>query len=160
MPNLSKRNHLQVIPLGGLGEFGMNMMVYRWGNESVIVDAGMMFPGSEHLGVDVVIPDFSFLKDCGTLHGVVLTHGHEDHIGALPYLLSRHDIPTYASPYTLGLLHARMSEHPGVGTGNLHRLPRCRARRSPTSSSRSTWRWDSETCCRYRPRTAGACSVP
>ncbi len=108
---MSNPTQLQIIPLGGLGEFGMNLMVYRWGRDCLIVDAGMMFPGEEHLGIDLLIPDLSFLDDCGTLHGVMLTHGHEDHIGALPYLLSRHDLPTYATPYTLGLLQARLSEH-------------------------------------------------
>ena len=105
------RKHLEIIPLGGLGEFGMNLMVYRYGRDCLVVDAGMMFPGAEHLGVDVVIPNFTFLDDCGTLHAVILTHGHEDHIGALPHLLARHDIPVYASDYTRLLVEARLSEH-------------------------------------------------
>jgi len=102
---------LQVIPLGGLGEFGMNLMLYRFGGQCLVVDAGMMFPGEEHLGVDVVVPDLSFLDDCGRIHGVLLTHGHEDHIGALPYLLARHDVPVWGSPYTLGLVRRRLAEH-------------------------------------------------
>ena len=102
---------LHIVPLGGLGEFGMNLMVYRSGRECVIVDAGMMFPGAEHLGVDVVVPNMEFLDDCGTIHGVVLTHGHEDHIGALPFLLARRDVPVYGSPYTLGLVRGRLAEH-------------------------------------------------
>ena len=61
---------LQIVPLGGLGEFGMNLMVYRWGRDCLVVDAGMMFPGAEHLGVDVVVPNMEFLDDCGTIHGV------------------------------------------------------------------------------------------
>jgi ribonuclease J len=113
---------LQFIPLGGLGEFGMNVMVYRWGDECMVVDAGMMFPGEGHLGIDVVIPDLSFLDACGTLHGLVLTHGHEDHIGALPYLLQRHDVPVYASPYTLGLVRRRLRERAGSGGRKLHSL--------------------------------------
>ncbi len=120
---VSNPTHLQIIPLGGLGEFGMNLMVYRWGRDCLIVDAGMMFPGEEHLGIDVVIPDLSFLDDCGTLHGVILTHGHEDHIGALPYLLSRHDVPIYATRYTLGLVQARLSEHEGLSHPELRPLP-------------------------------------
>jgi ribonuclease J len=108
--------------LGGLGEFGMNLMVYRCGDDCLVVDAGVMFPGEEHLGVNVVIPDLSFLEDCGTLHGVVLTHGHEDHVGALPYLLSRHDVPVYASPYTLGLVRHRLAEHEDLGRGDLRVL--------------------------------------
>jgi len=109
-------SHLEVIALGGLGEFGMNMTVYRWGGDCLVVDAGMMFPGSEHLGVDVVIPDMSFLDDCGTLHAIVLTHGHEDHIGALSYLLARRDLPVYATPFTAGLVERRLTEH-GIAAG-------------------------------------------
>ena len=104
-------SHLEIVPLGGLGEFGMNLMVYRWGDDCLIVDAGLMFPGSEHLGVDVVIPDLSFLERCGTIHAVILSHGHEDHIGALPYLLARHDVPVYSTPYTEGLVRERLAEH-------------------------------------------------
>ncbi len=106
-----RRTHLEIIPLGGLGEFGLNMTVYRWGADCLVVDAGMMFPGAEHLGVDVVIPDMSFLDDCGQLHGVVLTHGHEDHIGALSYLLARRDLPVFSTPYTDGLVRRRLGEH-------------------------------------------------
>lgn len=89
----------------------MNLMVYRLGRECLVVDAGMMFPGAEHLGVDVVIPNLEFLSGCGTIHGVVLTHGHEDHIGALPFLLARHDVPVYGTPYTLGIVRERLGEH-------------------------------------------------
>ena len=102
---------LEIIPLGGLGEFGMNLMVYRFGDDCIVVDAGMMFPGAEHLGVDVVIPNLTFLDDCGRIHGVILTHGHEDHIGALPFLLARREAPVWGTPYTLGLAEARLREH-------------------------------------------------
>ena len=108
---MSHPTQLQLVPLGGLGEFGMNSMVYRWGSDCLVVDAGMMFPGESHLGIDVVVPDLSFLESCGTLHAVILTHGHEDHIGALPYLLARHDVPVYATPYTRGLLRRRLDEY-------------------------------------------------
>jgi ribonuclease J len=103
--------HLELIPLGGLGEFGMNLLVVRVGRDCLVIDAGMMFPGAEHLGVDVVIPNLSFLEHCGTVHGVVLTHGHEDHIGALPWLLAQHDVPVYATPFTAGLVRSRLGEH-------------------------------------------------
>jgi ribonuclease J len=104
-------SHLELIPLGGLGEFGMNLMLIRHGDDGVVVDAGLMFPGAEHLGVDVVIPNLEFLDECGTLHGVVLSHGHEDHVGALPWVLARHDVPVWCSPFTRGLVQGRLSEH-------------------------------------------------
>lgn len=101
----------------------MNLMVYRWGRDCVVVDAGMMFPGAEHLGVEVVLPDLSFLDDCGTLHGVVLTHGHEDHVGALSYLLARHDIPVYSTAYTENLVRKRLAEHGMLADAGLRPLP-------------------------------------
>jgi ribonuclease J len=114
---------LELIPLGGLGEFGMNLMVYRHGEDCLVVDAGMMFPGAEHLGVDVVIPNMEFLDSCGTIHGAVLTHGHEDHIGALPFLLDRHPVPAYSTPFTLGLLRRKLAERTQAHTSLLRRLP-------------------------------------
>jgi ribonuclease J len=107
---LSHPKTLQLIPLGGLGEFGMNAMLYRWGDDAILVDAGQMFPGDEQPGVDAVVPDFSFLHDCGRLHGLLLTHGHEDHIGAVPFLLERHDPPVHGGRFTLGLLRRRLAE--------------------------------------------------
>ena len=104
-------HHLEIIPLGGLGEFGMNLLVLRLGDDCLVVDAGMMFPGAEHLGVDVVIPNMEFLDDCGTIHGLLLTHGHEDHVGAVPFLLARRDVPVHGTPYTLGVVRGRLSEH-------------------------------------------------
>jgi ribonuclease J len=89
----------------------MNLLVIRHGSDCVVIDAGMMFPGAEHLGVDVVIPNLEFLDGCGTIHGLVLTHGHEDHIGAVPYLLARRDVPVYGTPYTLALVRERLEEH-------------------------------------------------
>ena len=103
---------LQVIPLGGLGEFGMNMTAYRYGDDIVVVDCGMMFPGAELLGVDLVMPDLTFLKEnqeC--VRAIVLTHGHEDHIGALPYFLSEIDVPVYGTAFTLALAERRLEEH-------------------------------------------------
>ncbi len=120
---MAQASRLEIIPLGGLGEFGMNIMVYRWGDDCVIVDAGMMFPGQEHLGVDVVLPDLSFLEDCGTIHGLILTHGHEDHIGTVPYLMARRDLPVYATPYTEALVRRRLDEHGITPGGRLRRLP-------------------------------------
>ncbi len=109
---MSKNNQtLLAIPLGGLGEFGMNMMVFRYGDDIIVVDAGMMFPESELLGVDLVIPDITFLKQNRHLvRAIVLTHGHEDHIGALPYILRDLNVPIYGTRFTLALVKKRLEE--------------------------------------------------
>lgn len=109
---MSKNNQtLLAIPLGGLGEFGMNMMVFRYGDDIVVVDAGMMFPESELLGVDLVIPDITYLKQNRHLvRAIVLTHGHEDHIGALPYILRDLNVPIYGTRFTLALVKKRLEE--------------------------------------------------
>jgi len=102
---------LTVIPLGGLGEFGMNMMAFRFGDDILVVDAGMMFPESELLGVDLVIPDISFLKQNRRyVRAIILTHGHEDHIGALPYILRDLNVPIYGTRFTLALVKKRLEE--------------------------------------------------
>src|SRR5437660_11041429 len=103
---------LQVIPLGGLGEFGMNMTAIRFGDDIVVVDCGMMFPEAELLGVDLVMPDLTFLKENQRqIRGLVLTHGHEDHIGAVPYFLSEIDVPVYGTDFTLALVDRRLEEY-------------------------------------------------
>ena len=103
---------LTLMPLGGLGEIGMNCMAWRTATTTVLVDCGLMFPGEELYGVDVVIPCFDpILKNRDTLKGIVLTHGHEDHIGALPWLLPRVDAPVYGSEFTLGLVEYKLREH-------------------------------------------------
>jgi ribonuclease J len=109
---LSKTSQtLTAIPLGGLGEFGMNMMVLRFGDDIIVVDAGMMFPESELLGVDLVIPDISYLKqNRSNVRAIVLTHGHEDHIGALPYILRDLNVPVYGTRFTLALVKKRLDE--------------------------------------------------
>ena len=109
---MSKNNQtLLAIPLGGLGEFGMNMMVFRYGDDIIVVDAGMMFPESELLGVDLVIPDTTYLKQNRHLvRAIVLTHGHEDHIGALPYILRDLNVPIYGTRFTLALVKKRLEE--------------------------------------------------
>lgn len=103
---------LKIIPLGGLGEFGMNSMAIQYGDDIIVVDAGMMFPDSELLGVDVVVPDFAYLKENKDLvRAVILTHGHEDHIGAVPFLLSGINVPVYGTAFTLALVERRLDEH-------------------------------------------------
>jgi ribonuclease J len=103
---------LQVIPLGGLGEFGMNSMALRYNDDIIVIDAGMMFPDSELLGVDVVTPDFAYLKEHRSkVRALILTHAHEDHIGGVPYLLSQLNIPVYGTPFTLAMVERRLEEH-------------------------------------------------
>ncbi len=102
---------LTAIPLGGLGEFGMNMMALRFGEDILVIDAGMMFPESELLGVDLVIPDITYLKqNRAHVRAIVLTHGHEDHIGALPYILRDLNVPVYGTRFALALVKKRLEE--------------------------------------------------
>jgi ribonuclease J len=106
---------LQLVPLGGLGEFGMNSMAIRYGDNIIVVDAGMMFPDAELLGVDIVTPDFAYLhKNREHVRALILTHGHEDHIGAVPFLLSDLNVPVYGTAFTLALVERRLEEHESV----------------------------------------------
>src|SRR6202451_2917450 len=103
---------LQVIPLGGLGEFGMNSMALRYGDDIIVIDAGMMFPDAELMGVDIVTPDFAYLEqNAAHVRGLILTHGHEDHIGGIPFLLAQISIPVYGTAFTLALVERRLEEH-------------------------------------------------
>ena len=103
---------LKIIPLGGLGEIGLNMMVLESENSLVVVDAGLMFPEDYMLGVDYVIPDMDYIRENRTrVAGIVITHAHEDHIGAVPYLLRDVNVPVYATPFTLGMLRHKLDEH-------------------------------------------------
>jgi ribonuclease J len=121
---LSKTSQtLTAIPLGGLGEFGMNMMVLRFGDDIIVVDAGMMFPESELLGVDLVIPDTTYLKqNRAHVRAIVLTHGHEDHIGALPYILKDLNVPVYGTRFTLALVKKRLAEAGLLETSTLREV--------------------------------------
>lgn len=108
-------NHLRIIPLGGVGEIGKNMMVLEYGDDIIVLDAGLMFPESDMLGIDLVVPDVEYLaqrKD--RVRGIILTHGHEDHIGALPWVLAQVNAPVYAARLTRGLAEVRLREHPNV----------------------------------------------
>lgn len=103
---------LKIIPLGGLGEFGMNCLALRWEDDIIVIDAGLMFPESELLGVDTVVPDITYLvenKQC--VRGIILTHGHQDHIGGLPWLLSELKVPVYATEFTLAYVEGNLEEN-------------------------------------------------
>src|SRR5450755_1824662 len=103
---------LQIIPLGGLGEFGMNCMAVRLGDDIIVIDAGLMFPEAELLGVDIVVPDITYLvENRQRIRGIVLTHGHEDHIGALPWILSELKVPVWGTEFTLAYVEDKLDEH-------------------------------------------------
>ncbi len=107
-----QKEKLKIIPLGGLGEVGKNMTVFEYKNDILIVDSGLRFPDDDMYGIDIVIPDLSYIiKNKNKLKGIVLTHGHEDHIGALPYLLKEVNVPVYATKLTLGLVENKLKEH-------------------------------------------------
>ena len=111
---------LEVVALGGLGEFGMNMLALTWGETTIVVDAGVMFPDPELLGVDRVIPDLTYLQQKGRAAALVLTHGHEDHIGGVPHVIPFVDGPIYGTPLTLALVEPKLDEH---GIDGHHLLP-------------------------------------
>ena len=114
---------LQLVPLGGLGEFGMNCMAVRYGDDIIVVDAGMMFPDAELLGVDIVTPDFTYLEQHREhVRALILTHGHEDHIGAVPFLLSEINVPVYGSAFTLALVERRLEEHSLADDARLNKV--------------------------------------
>jgi ribonuclease J len=110
--SLMPSGKLHLVPLGGLGEFGMNCMAVRWGDDIIIIDAGMMFPEAELLGVDIVVPDISYLlENRQHVRAIVLTHGHEDHIGALPWILSELKVPVWGTEFTLAYVEDKLDEH-------------------------------------------------
>lgn len=120
---MSKEPKVAIIPLGGLGEIGKNMMAVKYGENILVVDCGMMFPEEELLGIDVVIPDITYLlENREQVRAIVLTHGHEDHIGALPYVLRQLNLPVYGTCLTLGILQGKLKEHGLERDVVLHRV--------------------------------------
>ncbi|MCJ7771563.1 MAG: ribonuclease J, partial [Desulfobacterales bacterium] len=114
---------LKIIPLGGLGEIGLNMMVFEYGDVLFIVDAGLMFPEDYMLGVDIVIPGFDYLRrNKSKIAGIVLTHAHEDHIGALPYLLKELNMPVFGTPFTIRVVQHKLEEHGVLQASSLHEI--------------------------------------
>lgn len=112
-PDKPAGSHLKIIPLGGIGEIGKNLTVFEFENDIIIIDCGLMFPTEEMLGVDYVIPDISYLtKNLDKVRAIFLTHGHEDHIGAIPYLADRLRVPIYGTALTIALVEAKLAEHP------------------------------------------------
>ena len=126
---------LEVVPLGGLGEFGMNMMAVSWEDTTILIDAGVMFPDPDQLGVDLIIPDFAYLETRrDRIKALVLTHGHEDHIGAVPHVLSQFDGPVYGTAMTLALIEPKLEEHGCDAGDRLHIVkPRDRVTVGPFS---------------------------
>lgn len=133
VPAFDRGPALRVIPIGGVGEFGMNMMIYEADGQAIVVDCGMSFPDASILGVDVLIPDMTYLSENRSrLAGVFLTHGHEDHIGATPFLLEQMRVPVYGTPLTLGFLREKLEEWPSLDDVELRTLaPRQKVQAGP-----------------------------
>ena len=118
---MSKHGKLKIIPLGGLGEVGKNMTAYEFNNQILIVDTGIMFPKNDMLGIDYIIPDYEYLrKKADKVVGIVITHGHEDHIGAIHHVLNDIPAPVYATPLTRGLIEVKLARNNASGKARLH----------------------------------------
>lgn len=121
MRKLNTKSKLKIIPLGGLSEIGKNMMAIEYENDIMVIDAGLMFPGEEMLGIDLVIPDISYLvENKEKVRGIVITHGHEDHIGALPYLLPQLNVPVYSTKLPHGLISVKLKERKALDGAKLN----------------------------------------
>src|SRR5262245_18725685 len=114
---------LEVVPLGGLGEFGMHMMAFRCNGTIIVVDAGVMFPDEELLGVDIIVPDITYLlENKSEVKAIFLTHGHEEHIGAMPFILPYLNVPVYGSTFTLALVKDKLAQHGLLAESQLHTI--------------------------------------
>ena len=114
---LNNESKLKVIPLGGLEQIGMNITAFEYEDSIVVVDCGLSFPADDMYGIDLVIPDITYLLDnVDKVKGFVITHGHEDHIGALPYILKQLNVPVYATRLTMGIIENKLKEHNLIGT--------------------------------------------
>ena len=157
---MPKHGKLRIIPLGGLGEVGKNMTAYEFDHQILIVDAGIMFPENDMLGIDYIIPDYNYLRDkANQILGIVITHGHEDHIGAIPHVLNDFPVPVYATPLTRGLIEVKLARQQRLeqrlashrGSGKIH--PAWTVQGGVLSHlafhSRCGWTWHYHAC---RPR--------
>ena len=119
------KQRLKIIPLGGLGEIGKNMMVVEFGDDIIVIDAGLMFPNEEMLGIDLVIPDISYLLERrDKIRGIIITHAHEDHIGALPYVLPQLNVPVYCTKLAKGLISVKLKERKALSQAKINVIPR------------------------------------
>ena len=120
---MKKNNEIRIIPIGGVNEVGKNMTLIEKDNEILIIDCGIMFPDSEMPGIDYIIPDFEYIKkNMDRVRAIVLTHGHEDHIGALPYLFKELRVPVYGTKLTLGLVRVKLQDVPGLSSIKLNEI--------------------------------------
>ncbi len=120
---MKQTGKLHIVPLGGLGEFGMNCMAVRWNDDIIVIDAGMMFPEDDLLGVDVVVPALTYLKENrDKVRGLLLTHGHEDHIGGVPWLIGELNIPIYGTEWTLACIEDKLAEHGLLDNAELNEM--------------------------------------